>query len=784
MAIFRNLSIRHKLILIVALASAAALLFSASIMLIREWISYRNELVDVTHSQAKLLSANCANALLLNNKKAAMETLATFSGIGNIIFAMLHDKDGEPFAIYVRAGEKPPPHHIARYNHTYGYRISATQLNYFYPIKVKGEFVGTVHVRSDLSPLYEHVAWGAVTIFAATLLGLGMAMALVMRLHPAITGSIESLVHLMGIVSREKKYDLRAEVDSSDELGMLAAGFNDMLERVQQRDAELVRHRASLQGEVAERTAELENANRDLAGELAERVRAEAALKESEEKFHTIFDKALDGILLADVETKRLLNGNERMCAMLGYSLDEIQHLKVDDIHPEADMPIIREEFERQALGELSGREAIPMKRKDGTVFYADLSSSPVTIGGRACLVGVFRDITERMQAEEKLREGEARYRSIFETVDDVIYQLRPDGTFSSINPAFERITGWTVDEWIGKSFAGIIHPDDLPFANGVFEKAMSGESVPTFRLRVARKSGSYFDAELSISPLGGSNKAGALGIARDISERKQMEERIQKLNEELEIKVQERTRQLLEAQEELVRKEKFSTLGQVAGSVGHELRNPLGVMSNAVYFLQTVLSESDATTKEYLGIIKDEVVNADRIVSDLLDSVRTKPPQVEPVIIRTLMEQTLRKITVPAGINVTLDFPVTPAPVLVDPRQVEQVFRNLIANAIDAMAEGGNLDISATEDEARQNLVVKVKDSGIGITVENRAMLFQPLFTTKARGIGLGLVVVKNLTENNGGTVAVESEPGKGTTFSVTLPLVGDPGQSHWDVK
>ena len=147
-------------------------------------------------------------------------------------------------------------------------------------------------------------------------------------------------------------------------------------------------------------------------------------------------------------------------------------------------------------------------------------------------------------------------------------------------------------------------------------------------------------------------------------------------------------------------------------------------------------------------------------------------------------MEQTLRKITVPAGINVTLDFPVTPAPVLVDPRQVEQVFRNLIANAIDAMAEGGNLDISATEDEARQNLVVKVKDSGIGITVENRAMLFQPLFTTKARGIGLGLVVVKNLTENNGGTVAVESEPGKGTTFSVTLPLVGDPGQSHWDVK
>jgi signal transduction histidine kinase len=122
----------------------------------------------------------------------------------------------------------------------------------------------------------------------------------------------------------------------------------------------------------------------------------------------------------------------------------------------------------------------------------------------------------------------------------------------------------------------------------------------------------------------------------------------------------------------------------------------------------------------------------------------------------------------------VILNLSGTLPPMRVDPVQVQQVFRNLITNGIDAMPQGGNLEISAVEDKERRVLVVKVKDNGTGITPESMAKLFQPLFTTKARGIGLGLVVVKNLTENNGGTVAVESEPGKGSTFVVTLPLDG----------
>ena len=241
--------------------------------------------------------------------------------------------------------------------------------------------------------------------------------------------------------------------------------------------------------------------------------------------------------------------------------------------------------------------------------------------------------------------------------------------------------------------------------------------------------------------------------------------------SESLEEKVRERTKQLQEAQEELVRKEKLALLGQVADTVGHELRNPLGVMNNAVYFLQTVLADADEITKEYLDIIKDEIAVAERIVSDLLDAVRTKSPYPEMVEVAVLIQQTLRKCYVPPSVTVRLGIPETLPAVLVDPVQMRQVFWNLITNGVEAMPDGGELEIRADEDQEAKTVTVSIKDSGCGIAPEHLDRLFQPMFTTKVRRIGLGLVVVKNLTQASGGSVEVESTPGKGSTFSVTLP-------------
>ncbi len=193
--------------------------------------------------------------------------------------------------------------------------------------------------------------------------------------------------------------------------------------------------------------------------------------------------------------------------------------------------------------------------------------------------------------------------------------------------------------------------------------------------------------------------------------------------------------------------------------------------MSNAVYLLQNVLTDADEATREYLDIIKDEIEEAERIVSDLLDSVRTKPPQTQIVGVSDLIEQGLGKCAIPPSVSVRLDIPAAITPLKVDPLQLHQVLRNLITNGIEAMPGGGTLEIGADEDEAEGRITIRVRDSGTGIAPEIAHKLFLPLFTTKAGGTGLGLVVVKNLTEANGGRVEVQSEPGNGATFSIILP-------------
>ncbi|KAF0215124.1 MAG: integral membrane sensor signal transduction histidine [Geobacteraceae bacterium] len=251
------------------------------------------------------------------------------------------------------------------------------------------------------------------------------------------------------------------------------------------------------------------------------------------------------------------------------------------------------------------------------------------------------------------------------------------------------------------------------------------------------------------------------------------------------------RTRDLLDAQEELVRKEKLSILGQLSGSVGHELRNPLGVMSNAVYFLQMVLADADETTKEYLEIIKKEIDNSQRIITDLLDFARTKTPQVKAVTAHELLNECLGRCAVPENVELRTELPETLPALKVDPLQMGQVLQNLITNGVQAMPIGGALSISAKKVRGRtagsrseergtrttSNLEpafieISVTDTGEGISPDGMKRLFQPLFTTKPKGIGLGLTVCKNLTEANGGKIEVESRLGEGTTFTVILPV------------
>lgn len=255
----------------------------------------------------------------------------------------------------------------------------------------------------------------------------------------------------------------------------------------------------------------------------------------------------------------------------------------------------------------------------------------------------------------------------------------------------------------------------------------------------------------------------------------KELKEKVQKLNKSQKAMLlmvedlNKASKELKGAQEELVRKEKLSILGQLAGGVGHELRNPLGVISNAVYYLKTLLPDADKTTKEYLEIISSEVLNSEKIVSDLLDLSRTKPSAREVIAVSKLVTQVLDRHPPPGKIKVTTEMASKLPSVFVDNKQMGQVLDNLVLNAYQAMSDGSKLIIKAKA--VKDKVYISITDTGCGIPKENIKKLFEPLFTAKARGIGLGLSVSKNLLETNKGKIEVESEEGKGSTFIAILP-------------
>jgi PAS domain S-box-containing protein len=376
-------------------------------------------------------------------------------------------------------------------------------------------------------------------------------------------------------------------------------------------------------------------------------------------------------------------------------------------------------------------------------------------------------------ELEQKVEERTRQIRRLVESNIIGIFFWTLEGGVTEMNDAFLSIVGYSRQDLLeGKVRWTDMTPVEWRDADErAREELLARGTVPAFEKEYIRKDGSRVPVLVGAALFEGGMKQGVAFIL-DISERKRAELDIRKLNAEL----MEKISQLNEAQEELVRKEKLSILGQLSGVVGHELRNPLGVMNNAVYFLKMVLTEADETTKEYLDIIASEITNSQRIISDLLDFARTKNPQTQSVALQELVCQTLGRCVIPENVTVTQDLPESLPKLRIDPNQIGQVLVNLLTNAIQAMPKGGTIQVSASTTPCSGSqgncVAIAVTDTGEGISPENHRKLFQPLFTTKVKGIGLGLVACKNLVEANNGRIDVESRIGEGTTFTLILPI------------
>jgi signal transduction histidine kinase len=235
----------------------------------------------------------------------------------------------------------------------------------------------------------------------------------------------------------------------------------------------------------------------------------------------------------------------------------------------------------------------------------------------------------------------------------------------------------------------------------------------------------------------------------------------------------EESVRLLREQQSELLKKERLIVLGQLAGSLAHQIRNPLGAISNAVAVLRRQLSgQTTPAMEQALDIAQEEVWVANRIIADLLAYSKIRPPAQRSIAVQELVDTVLGRETVPEGVSI--DERLGSERVYVDPGQVADAIANVIRNACEAMDGQGTLTIASRRDD--DSVELSIADTGVGISQEEIALLFEPLITSKPLGIGLGLTTARALVSNQGGTLECEGEPGKGARFKLRLPTGASP--------
>jgi two-component system, chemotaxis family, CheB/CheR fusion protein len=384
-----------------------------------------------------------------------------------------------------------------------------------------------------------------------------------------------------------------------------------------------------------------------------------------------------------------------------------------------------------------------------------------------------FTDITEHKKAEQALRDSEKEFRSLFANMMDGFAYCRMifndkgkpvDFVYLQINDAFERITGLKKERVIGKKVT-----EAIPGT----EKANPELFEIYGRVALTGKSESF---EIFFKPLAlwlhvsvySPKKEYFVAMFEDISNRKKMESELEEYRKHLENLVKDRTEQLKDS-------ERLAAIGATAGMVGHDIRNPLQAIAGDVYLLKEELKdtpegEEKSSVKESLEGIEKNVEYINKIVADLQDFARPLKPNAEETDLKLIIEELLAKNGLPDSVKVRVKVETEAIKVAADSTFINRILHNLVNNAVQAMPKGGKLTIQVCK--VANDIIINVKDTGVGIPKEIQGKMFTPMFTTKPKGQGFGLAVVKRMTESLGGTVTFESEEGKGTTFFVRLPF------------
>jgi len=415
--------------------------------------------------------------------------------------------------------------------------------------------------------------------------------------------------------------------------------------------------------------------------------------------------------------------------------------------------------------------------------------------GNKVGLMSIMRDITDRVNVADWLVESNQRLNYAIEASGMMIYEIDPKTNKIFIVRGLEGLLGYlpeevqySVDWWINQ-----ILPEDVPKAIEQFYPTKKNLDNIVNEYHIRHKKGNYIVvrgiAKIIKDTTG--KRVRIIGGMQDITQYKEMQAKLEEYSKNLEGLVEEKTKQLTNAQvkleeysknlEKLVEertrqlqdKERLATIGQIAGMVGHDIRNPLQAITNEIFIVKETITNATAEKNkkeklESLGLIEEQTDYISKIVSDLQDYSRPLRPEITEVDLSDLITSVLLTINIPDKIDLKIDAKSFPK-IKTDPTLIRRVLTNLTNNALQAMPDGGKVEIAALEKE--NQVIITVADTGKGIPEEIKPKLFTPLFTTKSKGQGLGLAVTKRLIEALGGTITFESQEGKGTKFILSLP-------------
>ncbi len=503
--------------------------------------------------------------------------------------------------------------------------------------------------------------------------------------------------------------------------------------------------------------------------DITDRVRTEEALRESEEKYRTLVENSLQGMVIAQKDPVRILYASKPMEMISGYTCKELEAFGSDElkelIHPEDRVRFFSTFLTRLSGGDVPARSEYRILHKDGTVRWVEIFSALIQYQGSSATQTAFMDITERKNVEHALRESEEKYRALFENATDAIF-IAQDGVLTFVNPKTEQVSGYTAEELASIPFSNLLHPDDRKMVLERYSKRINGEELPSvYSFKVIKRTGEVLSVELNTVLIHWEGRPATLNFLRDITRQEKLEAQLQHAR-------------------------KMESLGLLAGGVAHDLNN---ILSGIVTYPELLLMDlpKDSPLRRPIKTIQDSGLKAAEVVADLLTiargvATRKDVLNLNDMVIEYMGSPEHRRLETTHPF-VTFKTQLAPdlLPVHASSVHIKKILMNLVHNASDAIEGGGAVAVATHNAYLEEPLkgyadvrrgeyaVLTVSDDGTGISSKDLERIFEPFYTKKIMGrsgTGLGLTVVWNTVQEHNGYINVINK-GKGTQFELYFP-------------